>query len=196
MSFISILANLNLCCIMSDGRVSNEMTGEILHEDYQNFKSYNDGSVFVACTGNKECGELFINSVNGLSSDFDDWIRHFELFIVNLKLQAHYQEDPSSYLIQMAFGGISSNNEIELYTLSSFDSEIIKSVPIKNKVARTFLGSRVDPALINALFISESKRIPLKSHHDFISTQLKLNEYVSNKDNQVNKNTFSMVIKR
>ncbi|QGQ96214.1 hypothetical protein EHS13_15675 [Paenibacillus psychroresistens] len=196
MSFISILANLNLCCVMSDGRVSNEMTGEILQEDYPQFKSYNDGSVFVACTGNIECGELFLNSVSGLSNDFDDWIRHFELFIVDLKLQTHYQEDPSSFRIQMAFGGINSNNEIELYTLSSFDAEIIKSIPLKNKIARTFLGSTVDSSLINELFVTESKRIPLKSHHDYISTQIKLNEYVANKDNQVNKNTFSMVIKR
>lgn len=195
MSFVSIIANINLCCIMSDGRLTNRATGAIEREDFSKFDSFNNNTSFIASTGTKGFADYLLDNIKIDSNNYGDWISQFHKFYDDPKLSLNLRIHPNSTL-QLTFGGLNHNNQIEVYSFDYIGKAIKKHKISSDENMILMLGEEkfFDGALgVYKREMSQRKHVTAS---DIISTQKLMNNYIADYNPHVNKNTYRLVIKK
>ncbi|MMZ54845.1 hypothetical protein D1872_166740 [compost metagenome] len=195
MSFVSIIANENLCCIMSDGRLTNRTTGEIEQEDFQKFDCFNNKTSFIASTGTKGFADYILDNIKIESNNYEEWIDSFEKFYDDPKLRLILKLHPHSTL-QLTFGGLNHKNQIEVHSFNYIKRSVKKHIIPSDDNLLLLLG---EEKYFDGAFDLYKKEMEQRQHvtpSDFISTQKLMNNYVADATPHVNKNTYRLVIKK
>ncbi|NUU80067.1 hypothetical protein [Paenibacillus xylanilyticus] len=195
MSFVSIIANEKLCCIMSDGRLTNRSTGEIAQEDLKKYDTYNNNTSFIASTGTKGVSDYILKHVKIKSNNYDEWIDSFEKFYDDPGLSLIFKLHPQSRL-QLTFGGLNHKNQIELYSFNYIARTIKKHKVSKEEYLLLLLGEAKyfdGPSDIYKRELEDKENITAS---DLISVQKLMNNHVADLTPHVNKNTYRLVIKK
>lgn len=195
MSFVSIIANENLCCIMSDGRLTNRTTGKIEQENLPKFDCFNNKTAFIATTGTKGLADYILENIKIKSNIYEEWIVMFEEFYDDPKLSLILKLHPHSTL-QLTFGGLNDKNEIEVYSFNYNGRTVRKhKIPTDDNLL-LMLGEQ---KYFDGAFDLYKKEMEQRQHvtpSDYIGTQKLMNNYVADATSHVNKNTFRLVIKK
>lgn len=195
MSFVSIIANEYLCCIMSDGRLTNKVTGEIEREDLKKFDCFNNDTSFIASTGTKGFADYILKNIRIESNNYEDWISKFKNFYDDPKLGLILELYPHSTL-QLTFGGLNQKNQIEVYSFDYFGKAVKKhNVPTDDNLL-LMLG---EEKYFEGAFELYKREMAQRKHvtaSDFISTQRLMNNYIADQTSYVNKKTYRLVIKK
>ncbi|MFW5437105.1 hypothetical protein [Paenibacillus apiarius] len=192
MSFVSVVATEHFVTVMSDGRVKNMETGEILEEDYVKFHKSSDGKQFVAYAGNKQLCEILSKKILQYLEDgceYDNLI-----LILNTTI---YDTFKDQFGVMFAFGGINKDKQIEVYAYGNKKQGVLKFKPENGNLAYTFLfHGKISDGELDEKFDGLIKEIGRDTPSKIIQSQKLLNSYVSEQDDTVNNNTFRMIIKR
>ncbi|MGC6588067.1 hypothetical protein ACPV3A_24355 [Paenibacillus sp. Dod16] len=196
MSLISVIAKENYCCVMSDGRVVDQVTKEVIQEDFQKFINHNNRS-FIAYAGGKDIIDMLVNNIEIKTNEFDLWLATFQQTFQELELRELYNIDPLRYKVLLLFGGRNEKNEIELYSISSITGDVQHYLPKDDQVAVTFLcsGNVANHSDIMEFMGANLRSLGHRTPSDALSIMKLTNTYVSNIDWSVGKKTYRMVIK-
>lgn len=191
MSFVSIIANENLCCIMSDGRLTNRTTGEIEQEDLPKFDCFNYNTTFIATTGTKGFADYILNNIGIESNNYEELIKSLEGFYSDPKLNMILKFHPHSTL-QFTFGGLNHNNEIEVYSFNYKERTIKKHRIPSDDNLLLMLG---EEKYFDGAFEVYKKEMEGRQHFtasDYIGIQKLMNNYVADSTSHVNEH-FALI---
>ena len=190
MSFVSIIAKKNFLCIASDGRASRRGE-EIIDEQYKKFRLPNP-NCFVAYTGNKEASELFLK----VSTLYDLYVRNYSELVE--RVQSLLINHPfSRFKILLAFGGVTPDNIIEFYSMSTLQPNILHFKPRGSDISYAFLNnSSITEPELKTIFLKHLQINGVNSPDQIRKTQIEINNIIADRDFSVNKNVFCSTINR
>ncbi|WP_239613888.1 hypothetical protein [Cohnella mopanensis] len=195
MSFVSVLARESFLCVMSDGQVTNLDGVTIIQEDFQKFTSLMDGRAFIAFAGTKDLCEMIIRDTQLKDRNFSAWKDLFLLVFKALNLTELHKTH--NYKVMLAFGGINESDEIEVYSISSIDKNILHQKPKGDNTDYSFLNNTSHSnEFWEKKLIELFRETGYNTPSELVSAQKLLNNFVADNENSVNKKTFKLVIKK
>lgn len=191
MSFVSVVARESFITIMSDGRVSNKMTGEIIDENKVKFVKIGD-SRFVAFAGISEICDLIVPVISQLlesGHEFKDILSTMEKVLK--------ENSRPGLFVTIAFGGINKDGNIEICSVENNNMTSAHFTPKGTDINYFFLRNPTISAQdVNRKFLELIRKNGTNTPKEFNRSQKMLNSWVSKKDNSVNDNTSTMLIRK
>ncbi len=188
MTLVSIVAKTNFLCIASDGRVLGQ-DQEIIDEQYKKFRLPNP-NCFVAYAGNKEPCEWFLKASTLYYLDVMDYSK------LATRIQSMLLNPPfSEFKILLAFGGLNPENEIEVYSLSTLQPNILHLKPKGIDIVYAFLNnSSFNESELETLLVKSLQNHGFNSPDQISKAQKEFNNIIADHDLSVNKNVFCSTI--
>lgn len=192
MSFVSIVATTGFVTVMSDGRVKDIVSGEIIQEDFQKFIKANDSKAFIAYAGNREsCEPIALNLKNAIEEGIS-----FDI-VQTILISAVRKLIPEHLTVMFALGGLNSDNEIEFYSFNSRENTNSHFKPANDVISYTFLNNTgIARKDFEGEFVKNLRETGFQSPTSTIQAQKLLNRYIASRDETVNNTTFRLSIKK
>lgn len=191
MSFVSVVAREKFITIMSDGRVSNKMTKEILDENKVKFVKIGDNG-FVAFAGISEICDLIVPIIGQLlesGHEFND--------ILTTMSKVLRENSRPGLFVTIAFGGINKNGNIEICSVENSSHSTTNFKPKGKEINYLFLRNPTIPHQeLNQKFLDLIETNGKNTPTEFIKSQTILNSWVADRDSSVNKNITSLIIEK
>ncbi|MFC5401494.1 hypothetical protein [Cohnella soli] len=191
MSFVSVVIDKFFCSVMTDGRVCN-LNGDVLTEDFKKFRSYHNDSSFIAFSGTQGFGEYILDNIEFNENRFDQLSESLKVLISSQEVREQISNNPT-VSVNLIFGGLNSSKKFEIYTWDSKKMKVDKhSIP--NVL---FIG--VDDVLLESAYSVYKQELNQRKHvqaSDYAITQEIINNFIADKSQYVNKNTYQLIIKR
>lgn len=192
MSFVSIVVTRNLINVMSDGKVTG-INGESSMNEYKKFKQISQKQ-FIAFAGDKESSELIVDQVEYTKKNIynlNDIASQISNVIITSKVS-----------VPMAIGGLDIDGLLRVYIVSSPSGKIQK---LENNsldgLSYKFLTS---PYIVNTIkqnementFVNFLKNTGYNTANECQNAQKRINDFIADLDNSVNKKTFDLTIRK
>ncbi|MGX5574892.1 hypothetical protein ACWKTS_26660 [Bacillus toyonensis] len=193
MSFVSVIQTEKFLTVVSDGQVTNESDKTIIQKDYKKFKKISPNQ-YIAFAGSKGWCELLLEDL-----PFKEKGHNLEQIVSGMK------ESISKLPFELgksllSVGGVNEDEKLVIYKLSNQEDTEIDRVQASGdgiSYALLYNGSmeeRVGRSLEKVL-LEYIREIGYNTPNKAIRIQRKLNNYIADVDDSVNKITFNLMIK-
>ncbi|MGE7874801.1 hypothetical protein [Bacillus paramycoides] len=194
MSFVSIIQTEKFITVVTDGQVTSATDKTILQKNYKKFKKISPNQ-YIAFAGSKGWCEILLDLLPFKEQGYD-----LEGIVPEIKeFISKVPSELGRFLISI--GGANENGQLVIYKLSNHEgTDIERFQATGDDVSFTFLhnGSaeeRLGGDLTEVL-IQLIREIGYNTPNKTIRVQKRLNDFVANVDDSVNKITFDLTIKQ
>lgn len=192
MSFVSVIANKDVITVVTDGRVVNRESKEVINESYKKYVKLSKKQ-FIAYSGIKEACESVVDQIEYAEEkvyDLNQVSEEIYNAIVN-------HEGLADYDLLFAVGGVSPEGHIEFHTINRRENEL-----------KSYKPKSVDDFNYAYLYTSQTNldlenklreiagQIGTGSVNKRLKIQKRLNDFVADHDETVNKITFDLRVRR
>ncbi|MCG3089142.1 hypothetical protein [Sporosarcina cyprini] len=190
MSFVSVIATNSYITVVSDGKVTGR-DGETLETDYQKSRKISDKQ-FIAVTGDRDMADQIFGIATYKEEPYNLLNASIDL---RKKLINAMRNQPRVVLV--VIGGVNEWGKIVYYYFTSKpEQQMIRGLP-GDKHEKGFLSSdKVNPNKIEEKFDEFIDSVGIKTPHESLEVQRKLNDFVAGIDETVNENKFELIIEK
>lgn len=200
MSFVSVVATEKFVTIMSDGRVVNMDTGDLVEENFQKYVKVNE-KAFVAFSGTKDTGEIIARKIAESIHEGEEFVKIHQILVMTIEGMRELITDDRP--VSIVFGGFNSKGEAEVLSYASKSKQSLHYKPKGDEFATIFLtgarSSLTQEEIYNVFEGFMKDTIQGDSNPSptlIIQSQKLMNNYIADRDDTVNKTTFRLVLKK
>lgn len=194
MSFVSVIQTEKFITVVSDGQVTNESDKTIIQKDYKKFKKISPNQ-YIAFAGSRGWCELLLEDL-----PFNEKGYNLEQIVLGMKESISKLPFELGKML-LSVGGVNADGKLVAYKLSNHEGSEIESFQasgddisytfLYNGSAEDRLGGDLEKVLLDCI-----REIGYNTPNKAIRIQKKLNNYIADVDDGVNKITFNLTIKQ
>lgn len=192
MSFVSVIANSEVITLVTDGRVTNVEDRTTLEENYKKYVKISRNQ-FIGYAGAKETCESVVNQLVYSDTSVYDLKQVSEnIFEVICNDERLVNHD-----LLFVVGGLNPAGRIEFHTINRRENEFKSYNPeSKDDFNYAYLYTSKTELDVENKLHELAGRIGTNSVNKRIRIQKELNNFIADHDNEVNKITFELRIRK